>query len=372
MVHVTHDGKIVADRFGSMLIGEVRSNTLDREGEGLIDSEIGDWQALRLIGCEQVSTGIFFHDKREFPGQIVGIRDASVGTIAPGWRHDMGSIADQEDPTLLNTVGHDGGHIPCAHLPDLHCQIRNTHSGADQLKATFTRIILRTLALFGMVGDIEHTSLATRKRCHRTLHLLIHHITEEDVAATESGEQISLEVDEELVREDAIPMSTDAKLAADGAIVPICGHQVASAYGPFSAGVLISDNGTDPMGILREGDEPGIEAQVCPQRLSLSAQDRLQQVLRDEAKFSGTGWLLKVALALRIIVEFLAREALDAHDREVIKGRGGGANGLFRADRVIDLHRALVKARSAREGGDAAMALDQQARCSLASEEEGG
>ena len=74
---------------------------------GLGDGEIlaGRGHALGVIGLEQGLGGPLPQDEGQLPGRVLGVVDAGVQPPGPKRRHEVGTVASQQDPPGLHALG---------------------------------------------------------------------------------------------------------------------------------------------------------------------------------------------------------------------------------------------------------------------------
>jgi hypothetical protein len=132
MIDVTEfDVEIVRQRFvvgGAQISGGARHVSR----VSLLDGKLRHRFALGLVAVEQPWAGHAFEHHRQLPGEVVGIMDTRVTAEPAVGRHEVCSVADDEDAPALELARHVGGCAPAGHAIDLDVEVGHAGAGAHQ------------------------------------------------------------------------------------------------------------------------------------------------------------------------------------------------------------------------------------------------
>ena len=65
---------------------------------------LGRLQAFLTVTAEQACRRMAAHHSRQFPSQVVGVRDACVATTRPKRTHHFGRVANEKHPLVLQLM----------------------------------------------------------------------------------------------------------------------------------------------------------------------------------------------------------------------------------------------------------------------------
>ena len=82
--------------------------------------EGGDRAPFGFVGVQQRVAGLALEDRRELPGQVVGVLDSGIEAEAPGGRVPVGRVAGQEGRTHPEALCHNAFELPVTHRVQRH------------------------------------------------------------------------------------------------------------------------------------------------------------------------------------------------------------------------------------------------------------
>src|SRR5215469_15341811 len=108
----------VVDDWLNVLRAQVRCDPRDVPGVGLLDGQVPDGSALRVIGLQERWPGGPGEHQRQLPGQVVRILDTGVSPVSAIRRDDVRGITGEEHPPALVGVGALGDRLPGSDVLD--------------------------------------------------------------------------------------------------------------------------------------------------------------------------------------------------------------------------------------------------------------
>src|SRR6476659_8156523 len=97
---------------------------------------LGDRPPLVAVGVEDAFAGPALQHTGEFPGQIVHVLDAGIGTEAAGRRESVGGVAGKENPPLPEGLRNLRRAGPECEVDQLHLEIVDADRAPGDLEAS--------------------------------------------------------------------------------------------------------------------------------------------------------------------------------------------------------------------------------------------
>ncbi len=291
----------------------------------------------------------------------------------------MGGIAGEEDPAALEGARGVRHRAPSLHVLDLHRHVgvaeRRVHEvGAPLHGHVLADAVVPRAVRLGRREHREEPRVAGEREAEEPGQLRVVDVDDAEVAAGEQVVDVALEVDREAVGKAAVPGHRDPELPPHAAVRAVRGDEVVGDDDLFLTALAPAEHRPHVVSALVERDEVGAEQVLGTELGRAPPQDGLKPDLGDEQARRGAQVLDSLVVRAVEVLELLAAEALDRHDRAALLelARRGPFDLLLETDGAQDLHRPLVERGRARMDRRADVALHHEVRHSVLCEEHGG
>ncbi len=342
----------------------------------LLGRECPDRLALGVIGGEQRLVRSAVQDVRELPREVVPVLHAAVAAEPARRRHDVRRVAGDEHAAFLQPRRVLGRRRPALDVLDLDRDLRVAERLADVADAARRAHVLadpdrpRPVVVDGRVHD-EEARLEIDREAEESLEARAEDVDDAQVAIAHQRAHVGPEVDRDAVREAPVAELLDAEPLADRAVGAVRCDEIEAAHAALRPGVARPDDDGHARVVLLDGGGLRRVPDLRSEAFRGAEQDGLEPDLRDEDPLRGAEVLHAFVDEAEVPVELLPAEAVDGHDRAVLDElpRGRLLDLLLQADGAIRLHRALVDERGPRVDRGAAVALEDERRDAVMSEE---